>query len=66
VPWFRTASIFCVRNLRQKTEAEDVEIVALRAVLLARSQGDFVSEQDVDGRITAMIDRKRRPARVDG
>jgi len=52
--------------LRQRTEAEEVEIAALKAVLLARSQGDFVLEQDMDGRITAMIDRKRRTARVDG
>lgn len=52
--------------LRHKTEVEEVETAALKAVLLARSQGDFVSEQDMDRRIAAMIDRKRQTARVDG
>ncbi len=51
--------------LRQRTEAEEVETAALKALLLARSQGDFVSGTDMDGRIAAMIDGKRRNARVD-
>ncbi len=51
--------------LRQRTEAEEVETAALKALLLARSKGDSVSETDMDGRIAAMIDRKRRSARVD-
>ena len=51
--------------LRQRTDAEEAETAALKAVLLARSQGDFVSGADMDGRITAMINRKRHTARVD-
>lgn len=51
--------------LRQKTEAEEVETAALKALLHTRSQGDFVSSVDMDGRIAAMIDEKRRSARVD-
>ncbi len=51
--------------LRKRTEAEEVETAALKTLLLARSQGDFVSGTDMDGRIAAMIDRKRRNARVD-
>lgn len=51
--------------LRQRTEAEEIETAALKTLVLARSQGDFVSETDMDGRIAAMIDRKRRSARVD-
>lgn len=52
--------------LRQRTEAEEVETAALKALLLARSQGDFVSAPDMEGRIAAMIDKKRRSARVGG
>ena len=51
--------------LRQRTEAEEVETAALKAVLLARTQADFVSEQDMAGRISTMIDKKRRAERVD-
>ncbi len=52
--------------LRQRTEAEEVETAALKALLVARSQGDFVAATDMDVRIAAMIDEKRRSARVDG
>ena len=51
--------------LRQRAEAEEVGTAALKAVLLARSQGDFVSGADMDGRVTAMINRKRHTPRVD-
>lgn len=51
--------------LRQRTEAEEVGTEALKAVLLARTQGDFVSGAEMDGRIASMIDRKRQTARVD-
>lgn len=51
--------------LRQRTEAEEVETAALKALLLARSQEGFVSAMDMDGRLAAMIDGKRRSARVD-
>lgn len=51
--------------LRQRTEAEEIETAALKALLQTRSQGDFMSSADMDGRIATMINKKRRSARVD-
>ena len=52
--------------LRQRTESEEVETAALKALLQARSQGNFRSATDMDGRVAAMMDKKRRSTRVDG
>lgn len=52
--------------LRQRTEAEEAETAALKAVLAERSRGSFVSGAEMETRVTAMIDKKRRTARVDG
>ena len=52
--------------LRQRTEAQEIETAALKAVLAGRLQGDFVTEAVMEGRVAAMMDEKRRNARVDG
>ena len=52
--------------LRQRTEAQEIETAALKAVLASRLQGDFVTEAVMEGRVAAMMDEKRRNARVDG
>ena len=51
--------------LRQRTEAEEVEIAALKTLLQDRSQGDSVSASEMGDRVAAMMDKKRRNARVD-
>ncbi|MFP7674901.1 type II toxin-antitoxin system ParD family antitoxin [Marivita sp. S0852] len=52
--------------LRQRTEAEEAELAALKAVLTERAQSDFVSGTEMETRVTAMITAKRRSTRVDG
>jgi len=52
--------------LRQRTEAQEIETAALKAVLAGRLQGDFVTEAVMEGRVVAMMDEKRRNACVDG
>lgn len=52
--------------LRQKTEAEEAEIAALRALLAERERGSFVSGSEMQIRVRDMISRKRRDLRVDG
>lgn len=49
-----------VELLRSKTEDEELERAALRKLLDRRSRGPFVSPAEMDKRIEAMIDRKRR------
>lgn len=51
--------------LRQKTEADEVETAALKALLVERQRGPFVSGSEMQSRINAMIERKRRKPRVD-
>ncbi len=51
--------------LRQRTEAEEVETAALRALLEDRKKGSFVSAQTLDSRVADMLERKRRSSRVD-
>jgi antitoxin ParD1/3/4 len=51
--------------LRQRTEAEETETSALKALLADRLRGDFVSAAEMETRLTGMIDRKRQNARVD-
>lgn len=46
--------------LRQKTELEAVEVQALRALISGRMQSVPISAQDMDSRVDAMIERKRR------
>lgn len=52
--------------LRQRTEAEEAETAALKAVLADRFRGAVVSGVEMETRVAAMIDRKRRNTRVDG
>lgn len=51
--------------LRQRTEADEVETAALKALLQARSQGEFLRATDMGEHVAAMMDKKRRDARVD-
>ena len=46
--------------LRQKTEAEEAETAALKALLEERSRGDFLSGKDMGDYLSAMIDGKRQ------
>lgn len=48
-----------VELLRQRTEADQVETEALRALLQARRDGDFVSSKQMKGRVAAMAKKKR-------
>ena len=51
--------------LRQKTEAEAVETAALRELVQRRLEGPRISAAEMEGRVTAMVERKRRALRVD-
>lgn len=46
--------------LRLKTEAEELEIAALRKLVGDRLEGDFVSGETMESRISARADDKRR------
>ena len=46
--------------LRQKTEAEEAEVLALRALVDQRRAGAFVSSGKMKGRVGKMLERKRR------
>jgi antitoxin ParD1/3/4 len=46
--------------LRQKTEAETVETEALRELLQRRLKDPMISTTEMESRIDAMIERKRR------
>jgi antitoxin ParD1/3/4 len=48
--------------LRQKTEAETVETEALRELLQRRLKDPMISTTEMESRIDAMIERKRRSA----
>lgn len=52
--------------LRQRTEADEAETTALKVLLADRLQGDFISRQEMNTRVAAMIDKKRQDTRVDG
>ncbi len=52
--------------LRQKTDAEQAETAALRAVLEERRAGPFVSADDMEDRVKRMLERKRREHGLDG
>jgi len=51
--------------LRQKTEAEAVETAALRELVQRRLKGPMISTTEMESRVEAMIERKRRAVRVD-
>lgn len=51
--------------LRKKTEAEESETAALKALLMARKEGSFVSGSDLQDRMSVMVEEKRQTARVD-
>lgn len=50
--------------LRQKTEADRAEVEALRELLQRRMEGPFISTEEMDARVDAMIERKRRALNV--
>ena len=52
--------------LRQHTEAQEAETAALKSVLANRLHSDFVTASKMKNRVTEMMDKKRRNARVDG
>lgn len=45
--------------LRTETETKDAEIAALRALLEARAEGEFIAIDESDKEIDALIERKR-------
>lgn len=51
--------------LRQKTEAEEIEIAALKTLLSERRIGSFVTAETMKTRVAAMIEKRRRDARMD-
>ncbi|PJR12777.1 type II toxin-antitoxin system ParD family antitoxin [Sinorhizobium meliloti] len=51
--------------LRQKTETETVETAALRELVQRRLKGPMISTTEMESRVEAMIERKRRAVRVD-
>lgn len=51
--------------LRQKTEIETVETAALRELIQRRLKGPKISATEMESRVAAMIERKRRAVRVD-
>ncbi len=46
--------------LRQRTDAEETEVSALRELLLRRRNGEFLTGQRMDERLASMIVAKRR------
>ncbi|RVR13213.1 type II toxin-antitoxin system ParD family antitoxin [Sinorhizobium meliloti] len=51
--------------LRQKTETETVETAALGELVQRRLNGPMISATEMESRVAAMIERKRRVVRVD-
>jgi len=51
--------------LRQKNETEAVETAALRELVQRRLNGPMISATEMESRVAAMIERKRRVAGVD-
>jgi antitoxin ParD1/3/4 len=51
--------------LRQKTETEAVETAALRELVQRRLKGPMISTTEMESRVEAMIERKRRAVRVE-
>jgi antitoxin ParD1/3/4 len=53
-----------IELLKARTEAETTEIEALKLLLEERRTGAFVSSEKMGKQVTAMIERKRRDARL--
>lgn len=51
--------------LRQKTEADALELEAMRELLSRRMAGPFISADEMDRRVEAMIERKQRALDVE-
>lgn len=51
--------------LRKKTEAEEADIQALRALVAQRRAGSFVPAEEMKSRVAAMLARKRRDHGLD-
>lgn len=51
--------------LRHKTEAEALEVEALRQLLERRAMGSFLTDDEMGRRVEQMIARKRIAMRVD-
>ncbi|MGH0343900.1 type II toxin-antitoxin system ParD family antitoxin [Sinorhizobium meliloti] len=51
--------------LRQKTETETVETATLGELVQRRLNGPMISATEMESRVAAMIERKRRVVRVD-
>ena len=49
-----------VELLRQRTDAEDLETAALRALLSHRREGAFVDAREMDTRLARLIADRRR------
>ncbi|RAH97245.1 type II toxin-antitoxin system ParD family antitoxin [Acuticoccus sediminis] len=52
--------------LKARSEAETLETEALRLLLEERRRGPFVSAGEMGDRLTAMVERKRRDAGLQG
>ena len=52
--------------LRERSEAEALELQALRDLLLSRSEGLFVSAEEMSSRVNRMLERKRRAFGLEG
>ena len=51
--------------LHQKTETGTVETAALRELVQRRLNGPMISATEMESRVAALIERKRRVVRVD-
>ena len=49
-----------VNLLRQRMDAEELEAAALRELLSRRRAGTFIEAEQMDARLAAMVDGKRR------
>jgi antitoxin ParD1/3/4 len=54
-----------VELLRQRTEAEEADVLALRDLVERRRNGRFVSSNDMKERIANMLERKREEHGLD-
>lgn len=55
-----------IELLKARAEAEATEIEALKLLLEERRAGAFVSSEKMGKRLTAMVERKRRDAKLRG
>ncbi|MCY3821252.1 MAG: type II toxin-antitoxin system ParD family antitoxin [Gammaproteobacteria bacterium] len=50
--------------LRNRLESEETETEALKILLSERREGDFITGAQMDGRISEIVERKRRTQAV--